>query len=295
MLYHTFLKIDENRPHHLRVLILQILSFLATQDITQSKFIIWVQNPFSENTNKTLSHKFEYYFKASIVEIKLLNFQELCTHGMFKSRYDQCASTDNYNSVAFSDFVRFLVLYKYGGLYTDGDVFYLRDMRPFWNKNFVHRWSFTDNYNTAVMGLQLNKSETVESIYGHILKLNQPSAYVDLTHGFHPHSVANAVSQLNNGNLYHFKDFEVFHSILFDPAWLCNDGVLERLNDITVCVFKEFYDTVITAEKFKMDEFYGGSFSFHLHLGNCGKCTIDQNSFFHHIETFFKNKIKHLN
>ena len=68
-------------------------------------------------------------------------------------------------------------------------------------------------------------------------------------------------------------------------------GVLKRLNDITVCIFKEFYDNVITENEFKMNEFYNGAFTFHLHLGNCGKCTIDKNSFFHHIETYFTKKL----
>ena len=224
MLYHTFWRVDESKPHQLRVLILQILSFLATQDIAQSKFIIWIQNPFSENINKVLSKKFHYYFNTSIVEIRILNFEELCSQGLFKLRYNECSSTTNYNSVAFSDFIRFLVLYKYGGIYTDGDVFYLRDMRPFWNKNFVHRWSFTGYYNTAVMGLQLNRSNTVDSIYAHILKTNDIKVNIDLISGFHPEQVATSVSQLNPGNVYHYNDFECYHSILFDPAWLCNDG-----------------------------------------------------------------------
>ena len=284
--HHTFWKIDENKPHHLRVLILQILSFLATQDLTQCKFIIWIQNRFSDKVNKVLTEKFEYYLTRTTVEIRILNFTDLCSNGLFKAHYKQCVSANNGNSVAFSDFIRFLVLYKYGGIYTDGDVFYLRDMRPFWSKNFVHRWSFTEDYNTAIMGLQLNRSSSIEAIYKFILENNH-----DLVSGFYPARVKDTIYQINNGNIYHYKDFEVYHSILFDPAWLCNDGVLPRFNNITVCVFREFYDTVITAKEFNIEKFYGGAFSFHLHLGNCGKCTIDSTSFFYHIENYFIKKI----
>ena len=293
MLYHTFWRIDEGKPHHLRVLILQILSFLATQDTSQSKFIIWLQDPFSDHVNKTLISKFGKYFKSQIVNVEILNFKELCSNGVFSKRFDKCSSTSNYNSVAFSDFVGFLVLYKYGGIYTDGDVFYLRDMRPFWNKNFVHRWSFTEDYNTAIMGLNLNRSKAIDDLYANILQIDNliSKFFIDLVGAFYPARIRDSVRVLN-GNIYHYKDFEVFHSIMFDPAWLCNDGVLPRFNNVTVCVFKEFYDTVITSKEFKIDQFYGGAFSFHLHLGNCGKCQIDENSFFHHIESYFSNKIQ---
>jgi hypothetical protein len=292
VLYHTFWKVEETKPYHLRVLILQILSFLATQDLTKSNFIIWVQHQFSPNIKKTLNDKFEFYLKTETIQVRVLDFKDLCDNGLFKKRFDNCMSTVNGNSVAFSDFIRFLVLYKYGGIYTDGDVFYLRDMRPFWKKNFVHRWSFTHDYNTAIMGLQLNRSPAIDAIYGAIL--NNAAMHIDLIGAFYPARVKDTIHGLNKGGIYNYTDFEVYHSIIFDPAWLCNDGVLPRLDDKIVCVFKEFYDTKITAEEFDIDKFYGGAFSFHLHLGNCGSCQIGPQSFFYHIENYFSKKIDKL-
>ena len=35
-------------------------------------------------------------------------------------------------SVSLSDFVRFVVLDQYGGIYTDGDVIYLKEMNLLW-------------------------------------------------------------------------------------------------------------------------------------------------------------------
>ena len=76
----------------------------------------------------------------------------------------------------------------------------------------------------GIKRLQLNRSNTVDSIYAHILKTNDIKVKIDLISGFHPEQVATSVSQLNPGNVYHYNDFECYHSILFDPAWLCNDG-----------------------------------------------------------------------
>ena len=225
LLHHTFWRLNENKGHHLRVLILQILSFLATQDLETVIFIIWIQNNFTLNTENTIKNRFSSYFDKRIIQLRILNLTDLCSVGLYKKYYDECLSSNNKNSIAFSDFIRFLVLYKYGGIYTDGDVFYLRDMRPFWNKNFVHRWSFTENYNTAIMGLRLNHSQSIETVYEYILKTSNKN----LVNGFYPDKIKNAISTLNNRDIYFFKDLNVYHSIIFDPAWLCNDGKNTRL------------------------------------------------------------------
>jgi mannosyltransferase OCH1-like enzyme len=64
---------------------------------------------------------------------------------MFKD-HDLCKSNQqidftNKNSVSLSDFVRFFVLDQYQGVYTDGDVIYLKDMRLLWDfGNFAYRY-----------------------------------------------------------------------------------------------------------------------------------------------------------
>jgi hypothetical protein len=292
ILHHTFWKVEERSPHHLRVMSLQILSFLATQDLNYTKLIVWVQQPFEGHINKMLDDKFSFYLITETIQVRVLDFKDLCENGLYKKYYYDCLSTVNENPVAYSDFIRFLVLYKYGGIYTDGDVLYLRDMRPFWKKNFVYRWSFARDYNTAIMGLQRGRNRNIDALYDAILGNNK--RYINLVGSFYPAKIKNAVWRLNKGWIYNYTDFEVYHSIIFDPAWLCNDGVLPRLNNKTVCVFREFYDTVITAEEFDFNKFYGGAFSVHLHLGNCGKCQIGPKSFFYHFENYFRKKVKHL-
>ncbi|KAG0347503.1 hypothetical protein BG004_007650 [Podila humilis] len=62
--------------------------------------------------------------------------------------------------VALSDEARFLILYKYGGIYLDADVLLLKDMSPFYSlgQEFAYEWSNTEMYNTAVLRLHKNSS-----------------------------------------------------------------------------------------------------------------------------------------
>ena len=292
--YHSFWRIDEDKPHHLRVLMLQMLSFLATQDLSKAHFILWVQNNFNQEIRKALIKKFNYYFNKDSIQIRVLNFTDLCSTGIFKNQFNDCNLTTYSNAVAYSDFIRFLVLYKYGGLYTDGDIVFLRDMRPFWSKTFVHRWSANDDYNTAVMGLQLSDTKLVTTIYETILN-DTKHRDINLVDAFYPTRIKDTIKKLNNGKIYNYLNFLVYHSALFDPAWLCNDGVLKRYNEKTVCKYQEFYDTIIAADEFDIKNFYDGAFTFHLHLGNCGKCQINATSFFNHIEIYFSKIVEHLN
>ncbi|KAF9364123.1 hypothetical protein BGX34_002440 [Mortierella sp. NVP85] len=63
--------------------------------------------------------------------------------------------------VALSDEARFLILYRYGGMYLDADVLLLRDMSPLYDAGmeFAYEWSNTGMYNTAI--LRLNRGSSV--------------------------------------------------------------------------------------------------------------------------------------
>jgi mannosyltransferase OCH1-like enzyme len=64
---------------------------------------------------------------------------------------------------ALSDLVRFIVLRKYGGIYTDLDNIFIKEMSPLCGSSFVYYWSDAQSpsdsnvalANTAVMGCAL--------------------------------------------------------------------------------------------------------------------------------------------
>ena len=102
-----------------------------------------------------------------------------------------------------------------------GDVIYLKDLKPFWYQNFAYRWSFLNDYNTAVMGLRRHENDPfINDLYRTIL-----STVKDITNfvqTFHPFRIRSIISRLNNGQIYTHPNFRIYHSALFDPNWLCN-------------------------------------------------------------------------
>jgi hypothetical protein len=67
------------------------------------------------------------------------------------------ASATEGSRVSYSDAVRFLLLYNFGGIYIDADVLLLRNLELFAHYDFVYEWSFLkEGINTAVCGAAHN-------------------------------------------------------------------------------------------------------------------------------------------
>ena len=96
----------------------------------------------------------------------------------------------------------------------------------------------------------------------------------------------------NNGKIYDFKYFQILHSYFFDSAWLCYDGVSERLNPQSVCMFEEFTGTKLIDEgEFNIKKFFPGSFGYHIHIKNAQNY-FSNNSYFYYFEKHFKRILK---
>lgn len=59
-------------------------------------------------------------------------------------------------SVVLSDMARFVLTYRFGGIYLDADTLLLRDWEELfgWKGAFGYRWSRLPLYNTAVLKMQ---------------------------------------------------------------------------------------------------------------------------------------------
>ncbi|KAG0028736.1 hypothetical protein BGZ81_004464 [Podila clonocystis] len=77
--------------------------------------------------------------------------------------------------VALSDEARFLILYRYGGMYLDADVLLLKDISPFYDAGieFAYEWSNTEMYNTAVLRLNQNSSVARRILDGAKARVNE--------------------------------------------------------------------------------------------------------------------------
>lgn len=116
------------------------------------------------------------------------------------SSYDQM-------SVMLSDLARFVLCYRYGGIYLDADTLFLRDWEELWGWKgaFAYRWSRLPLYNTAV--LKMNKNSALGKF---IFKTALKNGF-----DFHPMQVARYTQNaLIDPLLLMLPD------ALFDSAWL---------------------------------------------------------------------------
>lgn len=295
--YHTFWNVDSNvsqaiYEYKFRMLKLNLMSYLVTQNLCCSKLILWHLTGLSNQIKSKLTAIFGFYFKNKIIEFKLFDIKDLCfnsisfkDHSICKLRNKEIKTKD---MVSLSDFVRFFVLDQLGGIYTDADVIYLRNMNLLWMINFAYLWGNTkDTLNTAILSINKNLNPSINELYSILLRnktnLNQ------LIKAFHPYSVSKEVYKLSKRKFYGYKGLYVLRSYLFDPPWLCFEK-RQRPLDKHVCKLKEFTEKVfIEPDEFKFEKFFPGAFTYHIH-GDCGPF-VNNKSYFNYLETYFKLKL----
>lgn len=127
--------------------------------------------------------------------------------GLFEKVGSTSESEYDRLSVILSDMARFVLTYRYGGIYLDADTLFLRDWEELWNYRgqFAYRWSWHQKYNTAV--LKLHKGSALASF----LFMTALENGLD----FHPMTVSKYLKDAGLEKLL----FRV-PDALFDPAWL---------------------------------------------------------------------------
>ena len=100
------------------------------------------------------------------------------------------------------------MLKKYGGIYVDVDVIFLRDLQPLFMIEFAYRWSMLNGFNTAVLQV-FPQSNTTKIIMDQALQTKSPYTFYPTY--IHKYALP--------------KTFYRLPCALFDPLWLAIDGV----------------------------------------------------------------------
>lgn len=175
--FNTFWKIrisDKSAKFSLRMLKLNVMSFLVTQNLYCSRLVIWKLASFPRELESEIIDTFAEYIRNDLVVMREFDVELMCRRAINKSSYshfhksgiclkalEKGESPPSFgfllSSVSLSDFLRFMVLdFDGGGIYTDGDVIFLKDMRVLLSeRNFCYRWSNMDYYNTAILGIYI--------------------------------------------------------------------------------------------------------------------------------------------
>uniref|UniRef100_A0A0W0EX54 Glycosyltransferase family 32 protein n=1 Tax=Moniliophthora roreri TaxID=221103 RepID=A0A0W0EX54_MONRR len=160
-------------------------------------------------------------------------------------------------SVVLSDMARFIICHRFGGVYIDADTLFLRDWEELWGWRgaFAYRWSFHDNYNTAV--LRLNKGSALGTF---LLRTALKNGF-----DFHPMTITDYLRDAKMEELlFRLPD------ALFDSAWLNMEGYQRDRPPMPYFVrFEEFFETPAVdsaaPQVVGFDGFFKGAFSYHFH------------------------------
>lgn len=297
--HHTFWQLTDTKksPSYnfkRRVLFLNLMSFFFTQNLCCTKYIFWKLKNFPAEIEADIVRKFSTYLDNGTLEIKEFDLVKLCEisknlNGSLIYKYPICKENGqmHYNDlVSLSDLVRFIVLDIYGGIYVDGDVIFLKETNLLWKDNFAYKWSYTDNINTAIIGM--NKYFRNHSSYFYDRIFSKEKSTSALISSLHPFSLSSKIRSKFFGKF----EIKIYHSFLFDSAWLCFDGKYRRPTKETVCGFDEFNNkNLVDIRNYSIENFFKGAFTYHLHLVNCG-LNIRNDSIFYFLEKFYSNKLR---
>lgn len=167
--------------------------------------------------------------------------------------------------------------------------------------NFAYRWSYTDNFNTAVMAINLiDEAGRVRADALYARFVNDASSWQRLISYLHPMSMrARLLDAHSHADIFAYENLKMLHTCLFDPAWLCFDGRLNRRSDMRsdeICSPTEFTNRNVFAnsrnrgDEFRAERFFPGAFAFHLHL-TMKHFKIIEGSYFSQFESFWSQKL----
>ena len=192
------------------------------------KIILWLEN----NTPNEYNEEIEKY-----AEIRYFSFSDEKTNTGFLENYEF-----NFKSITYySDFVRNLLLYNYGGIWFDLDCFVLRNFDPifsnFENEICLYQWENQNYPNNAIFMSLHPKSENMKRNMEFIVKRN-------LGWGF------------QEANITYDLPLDM---LVLPCSWFNADWIKNPYNISTDRFFEN------TDKQYNFDNFFNGSFCYHWH------------------------------
>lgn len=113
-----------------------IKSFLATQNLEKTHLIIW--SDYDINNNPLIQPYKQY------LDLRVYNAKEEAKNTPLENS-DKLEASDSKHYLQ-SDLLRLLILYKYGGIWVDMDIVFLRDFKPILDQEFMYQWGSETNF-----------------------------------------------------------------------------------------------------------------------------------------------------
>lgn len=230
--------------------ILNLKSYLCTQDLEKTTYNLWCN---VDLTNNPVLKPF-----LPFINFRLYDPRAEVVGTVLENRPDIVHAQDDLNW-AKGDLFRILILHKYGGVYTDVDVVFLRNFAPLLGQEFMYKWGREKGMiNGAIMRL-FKDGELSNQL------LNE------INRGYSaPATTVWSTDLYQRVRLYN-KNWTVFPSGFFNSEW----------QDVNVGAWNPMkkYDYLD----------YDGAFSWHWH--NKWNDEVEEGSKWYNIEKLFDEKI----
>ena len=242
-----------------------IKSFLATQNLEKTKLIVW--SDYDINDNPLIQPYREY------LDLRVWR-PGVEAHGTPLQNMKHVLARDSKHWLQ-SDLLRILVLYKYGGVWADMDVVFIRDFKPILDQEYMYQWGGeTDIAVEGACASVLAGFKESEFMHRLITGLIQ-SPVMPATTIWGKQLFAKVWSQWPN--------FTIFPSTFFNTEWLITktdrpfrESLLDGFSRITTSKDYLFLD----------------AFAWHWHNTSRKEAVIEEGSKFHQLQQITNTKLR---
>jgi len=232
-----------------------IKSFLATQNLDKAKLIVWSDYDIQDN-ELILPYK-------DLVELRVYDAKKeskgtpLEDHPLWI--LGDISDTKHYMK---SGILRFLVTYKYGGIWADMDMVFLRDFKPILDQEWAYMWGAEKDFRkfgpcAAMMSFK-KKSDLSRTC---LSKIKTTPLHKDST----------ILDHMLLARVYRESPFTVFPSTFFNTEWLINQTDRE---------FRSLIDHGFNKIDTDRDFLFLDAFAWHWHNSSNKNKTIEKDSKF---------------
>ena len=108
-----------------------VKSFLATQNLEKTRLVIWSDYEIYDNP---LLQPYKH-----LITFKVYNAREEAVGTPMEHEHTMLDASDSKYYLK-SDLFRLMILHKYGGVWADMDIVFLRDFKPILDQEYMYQW-----------------------------------------------------------------------------------------------------------------------------------------------------------
>ena len=233
-----------------------VKSFLATQNLNHTNLIIW--SDYSIEDNELIQPYKDY------IDLRVYNAREEAVGTPMEYEHGMLDASDSKYYLK-SDLFRLMMLHKYGGVWADMDIVFLRDFKPILDQEYMYQWGGdTDFSNLGACATVLAMKKESEFSFKMLEVVKTMPALGDTT----------VWGKDTFAKLWRvWPNFTIFPSTFFNTEWLMSKVDRQLSEDVENDWFYNKNDTA-------KDSLFLDAFSWHWHNSSKKTFPIEEGSKF---------------